>query len=262
MSNENESDRLLLLPWERLLNGRAVLGWATVRTGLGLFVVGTILLLLGGLSLYHELLRENRRPDDLTPAMLALLLLGPGLILAVTGAGLTWQVPKGAGVRERAWAFLCGLGIVASLIAALASTLIDRSRAESLLHHSDKSVTQKILERQRRAEEAFRRVRNTLVVVGVVTELLYFLLLRGVIASVRGRPLGPAAFRCLLLALVLMVGAVALAWWKPEVGLPDPSEWDVDYVRCGMAASGLLGLMLLLVAGRTRQVITEVLLRR
>jgi len=36
----------------------------------------------------------------------------------------------------------------------------------------------------------------------------------------------------------------------------------VDYVRYGMAASGLLALLLLLVAGRTHQIITEVLLRR
>jgi hypothetical protein len=261
MSNENEGDRLLLPP-VRILDGRAVLGWATVRTGLTLFVVGTIFVFLGGLFLSFQLWRENRRPDDLTPAMLALLLLGPGLILAATGAGLSWKVPKGAGVRERVWAFLCGLGMVAGLVAALASTLIDRSRAQSWLHERDNSVTQKLRERQRRAEEAFTRVRNTLVVVGVVTELLYFLLLRGMIASVRGRPLGPTAFRCLLLAFVLLVGALALAWWKPEVGLPDPSDWDVDYVRCGMAASGLLALLLVLVAGRTHQIITEVLLRR
>ena len=265
------------------LDAQAVLGWATVRTGLQLLIGGAFLLLAAGFIWLMLRRAENRSSVWLGLGLL--ILFGWSLVLIVTGGCMARSVPRRIGLRQRAVAFLIGLGLFTVLGLAQIVVVVEITKGDPTLQgrgtaarlfqksaeperDSDAAGKKKLpphagdREHMARMEKAMRIISRALLLVLLLTEVSYFLFLSGASAYFRSEPLARGSFRGLMLGFVLLAGAVGAAGWLGTPALLDPSEWDEKYIERAWWASAFLGLVLVVMAGRAHQLITEQLLRR
>jgi hypothetical protein len=237
------------------LTPRAALGWGTVRTGLQLVLVGTLLALIGLFVLALRLLdRHGWEEPDLAVA-LVLVLLWSGLVLGVAGTCLGFAVPKETGLRQQATGFVTSLGVAAAFAVALFLLRVVPDPHDPI--------------GRSRAEKALEVGRPALAALVLLTEAVYFLFLRGVAAYFQERRLVRRLAWCLLLTLLLQGGVLVVAW-RAEQGLPNPLPWVEHWERddvigllvgVGVLSALLYAWFLLLVRG-VRGAITRALLRR
>jgi hypothetical protein len=243
----------------------ALMGWCTVRAGLGLTFYGTLLFCLCVLLLGVVGITAEGQQSTSALAVVAVVLSAAGLFaavaLAIAGGCMTCAAPGKSGAKGWAW------GVCAFLVASLvlgAVTLVTRADALRV----EQENTARIFRGESTLESVWgegetQALRHAFYASVALCNICYLLFLRRVAASFRRRLLA-LGIACFLGLFILSVASFVVLTHE-EIRLPvelpfvlPSGEVLLKMILAGVAALGACYVVLI---GRARRAVTRGILK-